>query len=152
MEVKRSYEFYLFNSKGVGGVESYYRLVTDAFRKAMAGNPDYDDCLFDFEFLNDCYHERIEFDSEKAKRDRLTSDFQQFDDGFLREFAGWPSESQLPLKSNEVFDSTYLFQMISWYYLPCNSPDSYLDMPMQFLKHVEAGHLISYSEFYQLRK
>ena len=76
-------------------------------------------------------------------------DFQDFDDAFLKELAGLKPEDELPLKSNEIFDDTYWHHLVSWYYLPCNAPDSYNRGVISFMAHVKSGKLEPYTEYYE---
>ena len=96
-----------------------------------------------------CYYGMVTDAYRKAIRETPGLDFEDFDDAFLKKLAGIEAEEQLPLKSNEIFDKTYWAQLVGWYYLPCNSSDSYYFGPLKFMEQVRSGKLEPYAVYYE---
>ena len=96
-----------------------------------------------------CYYGLVTEAFYSARKTTPEIDFKDFDDAFLKELAGMAPEEQLPLKSNEVFDDEYWSQLVSWYYLPCNTNDSCYDGVLAFMERVKSGKLEPYSEFFK---
>ena len=148
--VKRTYESYMRHSDGYGD-ECYYRLVANEFRKLKERRGDDDaKLLSDTTFRHECYHNLLTDETKKAQRDKLNAEFREFDDSFLKQLAGLPPDAPLPLKSNEVFDSRYEYQVISLYYQLGDRNDvCYLPGIERFLRHVKSGNLEPYSQFFE---